>query len=56
MGSVLVYISTDYVFDGTHPPYKTTDTPNPLNKYGITKLEGENVSAQAHPGIKSNSL
>lgn len=39
----LVYISTDYVFDGTAPPYKEDAVPNPLNKYGKSKLEGENV-------------
>ncbi|KAK7060693.1 hypothetical protein SK128_017193 [Halocaridina rubra] len=40
-GSRLIYISTDYVFDGSSPPYKITDTPNPLNKYGQTKFDGE---------------
>jgi len=40
----LVYISTDYVFDGRKSePYKTTDTPNPVNNYGLTKFEGENA-------------
>ncbi len=38
----LVYISTDYVFDGTKKePYTPEDIPNPLNHYGQTKLEGE---------------
>ena len=38
----IVYISTDYVFDGTlDHPYEIDDTPNPLNVYGRTKLEGE---------------
>ena len=37
----IVYISTDYVFDGTNPPYKPKDQPNPLNAYGLTKYEGE---------------
>ena len=38
----LVYISTDYVFDGTKTtPYTPEDKPNPLNNYGLTKLEGE---------------
>jgi len=39
----LVYTSTDYVFDGTNPPYKEEDEPNPLNWYGKTKLIGENI-------------
>ena len=38
----LVYISTDYVFDGTKTePYTPQDTPNPINNYGLTKFEGE---------------
>lgn len=40
-GAALLYMSTDYVFDGTNPPYKTEDEPNPLNNYGKMKLEGE---------------
>lgn len=41
-GIVLVYISTDYVFDGTkNEPYLPSDIPNPQNNYGLTKLEGE---------------
>jgi dTDP-4-dehydrorhamnose reductase len=34
-------ISTDYVFDGTKPPYQPEDAPSPLNAYGRSKLEGE---------------
>jgi dTDP-4-dehydrorhamnose reductase len=38
----LVYISTDYVFDGAKKnPYLENDKPNPLNYYGSTKLLGE---------------
>ncbi len=37
----MLYISTDYVFDGTSPPYKPNDKANPLNKYGQSKLDGE---------------
>ena len=40
-GSWLLYLSTDYVFDGTSPPYQPGDTPNPLNLYGKSKLAGE---------------
>ncbi|KAF9581086.1 Methionine adenosyltransferase 2 subunit beta [Lunasporangiospora selenospora] len=40
-GILLIYISTDYVFDGTSPPYDVRDKPNPLNAYGLSKYEGE---------------
>jgi dTDP-4-dehydrorhamnose reductase len=38
----LMYISTDYVFDGTKgSPYNEWDSPNPINQYGTSKLLGE---------------
>lgn len=38
----MVYISTDYVFDGEkEEPYEVTDTPKPVNYYGLTKYLGE---------------
>ncbi len=38
----LIYISTDYVFDGMKgAPYTEGDAPNPLNAYGRSKLAGE---------------
>lgn len=40
-GTQLVYISTDYVFDGSAPPYAVDAIPNPLNFYGRSKLAGE---------------
>lgn len=40
----LVYISTDFVFDGKKSgPYTEDDDPNPINWYGRTKYEGELV-------------
>jgi len=40
----LIYISTDFVFDGKNGNYTEEDTPNPINYYGITKLKGEEIS------------
>jgi len=37
----LIYISTDYVFDGEKGLYTEEDPPNPIDYYGLTKLEGE---------------
>jgi len=39
----LVYISTDYVFDGLHGPYTEEAEVNPLSIYGKHKLEAENL-------------
>ena len=42
INATLVYVSTDYVFDGEKTcGYKPDDKTNPLNNYGLTKLQGE---------------
>lgn len=42
IGAINVYISTDYVFDGTNgEPYTEKDFPNPINVYGLSKYAGE---------------
>jgi len=43
LGARLVYISTDYVFDGEKGRYKEEDPPSPVNYYGATKLLGEDL-------------
>jgi len=40
-GVFMVYVSTDYVFDGNNGMYKEEDETNPINYYGYTKLLGE---------------
>ena len=50
LGSVLIHVSTDYVFDGTKgEPYVESDQPHPLNVYGRTKLEGEQLVRDINP-------
>jgi len=44
----VLHISTDFVFDGrSNKPYTETDSPNPINTYGKTKLEGEKLLAKS---------
>ncbi|KAI8086339.1 uncharacterized protein BX664DRAFT_335555 [Halteromyces radiatus] len=48
-GVMLIYISTDYVFNGTNPPYQADDLPDPINFYGESKLAGEQAIRDIHP-------
>ena len=48
--SKLVYISTDMVFQGElNKKYTELDQPNPINYYGKTKLEAEQITLNASP-------
>ncbi len=42
-GIKMIHLSTDYVFDGENGPYRESDPVHPLNQYGKTKLESENI-------------
>lgn len=52
----MINISTDYVFDGSKPPYSVDSEPNPLNAYGTSKLLGERAVAQSGQDGKVTSL
>jgi dTDP-4-dehydrorhamnose reductase len=46
--ALLIHYSTDYVFDGSgDAPWRESDQPAPLNAYGATKLEGEQLILQS---------
>lgn len=71
-GCKLVQVSTDFVFDGDHGPYKETDRPAPVNFYGKSKLAAENILREssldkwaiartvlvfgAEPGLSRNNI
>ncbi len=53
-GKRVIYISTDFVFDGTRAYYDEDDKPNPLNWYGYTKFQGEEIILTS--GVESTVL
>lgn len=50
VGACVIYLSTDYVFDGEKGgPYTELDAPNPINVYGASKLAGEEAVRAVAP-------
>lgn len=51
LNATLIHYSTDYVFDGKKgAPYTEEDATNPLNMYGLSKLQGEQAIQAAGGG------
>ncbi|MFX0204419.1 MAG: dTDP-4-dehydrorhamnose reductase [Candidatus Hodarchaeota archaeon] len=48
LNAFFIYVSTDYVFSGEEGMYKETDRPDPINNYGLTKLEAEKMVRDSH--------
>jgi dTDP-4-dehydrorhamnose reductase len=51
IGAKLIYVSTDYVFDGEKGLYSEEDEANPVNYYGLTKLRGEQFAREFCEGF-----
>jgi dTDP-4-dehydrorhamnose reductase len=48
-GAWMIFISTDYIFDGKNPPYAHDAEPHPLSTYGEQKAEGEQICKSRCP-------
>ena len=49
LGARFIHVSTDLVFDGSASPYRSTDSPAPVNAYGRQKLEAEKRVLESCP-------
>jgi len=49
-GTHMVFLSSDFIFDGKKGGYSETDTPSPISYYGETKVEAENCILQLDIG------
>lgn len=47
VGARFIFVSTDFIFDGNHGPYKEEDEAAPVNYYGGTKLVAEKAVMQS---------
>lgn len=57
VGAHLLYVSTDYVFDGTKDsPYHEWDAPRPLSVYGRSKLAGEHEAGPDATVVRTSWL
>jgi len=51
VGCKIIYLSTDYVFDGYKGLYREEDTPRPINFYGLTKLLAEQIALSLNGSV-----
>ncbi len=47
INAFIIFVSTDFVFDGIHGPYKEADIVNPVSYYGSTKVAAEKAVQQS---------
>ena len=47
INAFVIFVSTDFVFDGLNGPYKEEDTLNPVSYYGSTKVAAEKAVAES---------
>lgn len=52
----IIFLSTDYVFDGRRGPYDEKAKPNPIGKYGMLKLASETILDERDIIVRSTIL